>query len=102
MIDDEKLDLEFSMLELSQLIVGDNQPAWALVAIPNDKYEAYKAAIASGDDVDLHAHGDILAHRIGASAPTPQEERDLTERFGYIPNLNIEDKLKDILDANKS
>ncbi len=94
--------LEFSMLDIAELRVDDDQPAWALLAIPNNKYEEYKLAIDSGQSINLYDYGDVLAYKVGSEKPSLEEEKELTEKFGYIPNLNIEEKIKNIVEDQKN
>ena len=98
----QKLDLEFAMLELAQVVAEDEQPAWALLAVAQDRHEEYKEAIASGKDINLYDYGDVLAYKVGMEKPTEAEEQELTEKFGYIPNLNIEEKIAKMVGEKES
>ena len=94
-IDD--LELETCILEMVQVTMDDNQKGWALLAVTQDKYQEYKVASVSGGALDLNAYGDVLAYNVGETEPTEEEACALTEKFGYQPDLNIEEKLKSVL-----
>ena len=87
-----------AMIDLAHIKVTDDQDAWALIAVPEEMYADYKQAIESGEEIDLYSYGEVLAYKIGAEKPTPEEEAILTEKFGYIPNLNLEKQIDNAID----
>ncbi|MGB1077105.1 MAG: hypothetical protein ACPG05_02265 [Bdellovibrionales bacterium] len=95
---DEKEDIsEVHLLEMVQMSVSDGQKAWALLSMSPEDYEVYKLKADSGEAMDINKYGDVLAYKVGAEAPTPEEEKELIDKFGYHPNLDIEEKLATLL-----
>lgn len=87
---------EVELLDLTSLET-ENGPAWVLVNVHPERFYEYKDAMMSTGIQDPAKYGDVLAYKLGASEPTPQEKIQLRDGYGYKEGLNIEENVYKML-----
>ena len=86
-----------NILDLVEFETQDGKPAWALLSISVQRYEQFKDDIEQDNVSSLDDYGEVLAYEVGKTAPSKEREAELTEEFGYHPDLNVENKVRDLL-----